>query len=350
MRGKLLDRPFHLVAQLVPSDKGNEVQRLIERLGRQLAYPPPPPALAPALCRFDGLFDRDGNSPLQLSLAATPTRTFGGHIKAAFVGRLIALFPFGFLYGLAAPRPAHRSAGGKDPAHSGDRLPPDQTAFVEKPLVLAVELLERVVGQHDGPDLVGDSEQESVASAYRPRRRANDLCSRFRLFEKLPLLRGDAVAERSIYDDGDNVVWVLNEELAYRLVELFECRQRTAFRRNIRAVDDYVTSWHFSPVLSSKRSHPRTGSRRACSPSRGLLGPLAQCHCRLTATANGGRSSPTQCRSGNSDMHLLRTVCHPERLAWRIPTLRAGQEGLVMPEPAPYEPSALSRMSACSRS
>ena len=85
------------------------------------------------------------------------------------------------------------------------------------------------------------------------------------------------MAERGVHDDGDNVVWVLNEELAYRLVELFEGRQRTAFRRNVGAVDDYVTSLHFSPVSSSKRSHPRTGPRRACSPFKrpfGVVGTM----------------------------------------------------------------------------
>jgi hypothetical protein len=97
-----------------------------------------------------------------------------------------------------------------------------------------VELLERVVRQHDSSDLVGNPEQESVTPAYRPRRRANDLCPGFSLFEKLSLLRRDAVAERGVHDDRDNVVWVLNEELAYRLIELFECRQRTACRRRLR--------------------------------------------------------------------------------------------------------------------
>ena len=46
----------------------------------------------------------------------------------------------------------------------GTGLPPIEPALVEQPAELAVELLERVVGQHDRVDAIRDLQQERVAA------------------------------------------------------------------------------------------------------------------------------------------------------------------------------------------
>ncbi len=57
------------------------------------------------------------------------------------------------------------------------------------------------------------------------------------------LARVDAVAERGVDDDGDDVVGVLLHEGEHGFVELLEARHRPPFGGEVRAVDDDV-SWH----------------------------------------------------------------------------------------------------------
>jgi hypothetical protein len=83
-----------------------------------------------------------------------------------------------------------------------------------------VELLKRVIGQHDGADLVGYPEQESISPADGARRWGNDVPVIFCFFEARPLLHRDAVAERSVDDNGDNVIGVLGQELPDGYVKL----------------------------------------------------------------------------------------------------------------------------------
>ena len=68
------------------------------------------------------------------------------------------------MYGDATAGAAHGCAGSEDPAHARHRLAAQEPAFVEQPAVLAVELLEGVVGQDRRSGPVGDLEQEAVAA------------------------------------------------------------------------------------------------------------------------------------------------------------------------------------------
>ncbi len=49
----------------------------------------------------------------------------------------------------------------------GNGLTADEAAFVEEPLVLTMEFLERIVGQNRRSDLVGNAQYEGVAAPDR---------------------------------------------------------------------------------------------------------------------------------------------------------------------------------------
>src|SRR5690606_16197021 len=89
-----------------------------------------------------------------------------GHTCRSGVGRLllVGLLLGGLLLGLAhrlaAERAAHGRALHEHPADVGHGLAADETALVEEPAVLAVELLEGVVRQHDGVGPIRDLEEE----------------------------------------------------------------------------------------------------------------------------------------------------------------------------------------------
>ena len=104
---------------------------------------------------------------------------------------------------LAAGRALHRQALDEDPAHVRDGLAADQAALVEEPRVLAVELLERVVAEDAGADLVGDAQHEGVAAADRAGRRGDELVVGDGEVELRRLLLVDAVAERGVDHDRD---------------------------------------------------------------------------------------------------------------------------------------------------
>ncbi len=96
-----------------------------------------------------------------------------------------------------------------------------------------MELLEGVVGEHGGVSLLGDGEDECVATADRARRRGEQLVRRQRLVVHLALGRVDAVLERGIDDDDELVVGVLLQEGADRLVELGQAGQAAALGRDV---------------------------------------------------------------------------------------------------------------------
>jgi hypothetical protein len=116
--------------------------------------------------------------------------------------------------------------------------------MVEEPLMLSVEFLERVVGKDRGARLFGDPQQKGVTSSDGARRRRNHLASRFGFFESRHLRSVDAVSKGRIHNNRDVVLRVLSEKLPDCLVELGQAGKRTAFRGDIRTVDDDVADGH----------------------------------------------------------------------------------------------------------
>ena len=143
----------------------------------------------------------------------------------------------------------------------GTGLPPMSRPVVEQPLVVAVELLERVVREHRGVDLVGDLQHEGVAAADGAGRRRDELAGEDRLLERRrsrtrrcggrrwrrrrrsPRARG---ARSMNARDG--------------LVELREARRGAAFGGDVRAVDDDVGLDHV--VVSQARVLRHVGRHR----------------------------------------------------------------------------------------
>ena len=83
-----------------------------------------------------------------------------------------------------------------------------------------MELLEGVVAEDPGADLVGDAQHEGVAAADGPGGRSDELVVGDAGIELRRLLLVDAVAERGVDDDGDDGVGVLLAERHHRVVEL----------------------------------------------------------------------------------------------------------------------------------
>ncbi len=228
VRRKFLHRALDFGAELVRGYERDEVERLVERLGRHLGPPPAAPAFAPELLRLDSFLDGDGYGALQLSLAAPAPRPLRRQLETALVqcpALLGPLLAFGLLHGLPAPGATHGGPRGENPTDARHWLAPDKAVLVEEPLVLPVELLERVVGQHDRADLVGDPEQEGVAPADRSRRRGHYVAIVLGLFVDRALLGRDTVTEGGVHNHGDNVVRVLAQKFAHCLVKPFEAGQ-----------------------------------------------------------------------------------------------------------------------------
>ena len=78
-----------------------------------------------------------------------------------------------------AGRP-HRDPLGEDPADPRHRLAADEPALVEQPRVLAVELLEGVVGEHDGTGALGDRSTKASPRPMAPAGGRDDLAVRAR--------------------------------------------------------------------------------------------------------------------------------------------------------------------------
>ena len=135
--------------------------------------------------------------------------------------RLLAL---GFFHRAPAHGPAHRDARDEDPSDVWHRLAPDETAFVEQPVVLTVELLEGVIGEDGRADLVGDGEHERVATTDGARRRSDEFVVGDGFVELAHLLAVDAMTEGGVDDHGDEGIGLLLHERHHRLVQLGEAR------------------------------------------------------------------------------------------------------------------------------
>ena len=205
-----LDRGFHLGPRLVVGDEGDEGEWLVDGLGG--TAPPPAAAAAVLLLGRHGVRGGLGDG----------IPCFVAHLRLHRLGR-----PLAGPHCHAALRPAHRRARREDPADALHRFATDQPPFVEQPAILAMELLEGVVGQHGGLGPVGDAQQEAVTPADGAGRRRDDLAGVLRLLEGGPLRLVDPVGERGVDHHDDLVVGVLGQPRPHRLVELGEARQRT---------------------------------------------------------------------------------------------------------------------------
>ena len=149
-------------------------------------------------------------------------------------------------------RPLH-----EHPAHVRDRLAADEPPPLEQPRVLAVELLERVVRQDRGAGLVGDLQDEAVASADGPGRRGDQLVVGDRFLVGLALAGVDPVREGGVDDDRDDLGVVLVDEGPHRLVELGEAGGVPPLGGDVGAVDDHMLYGH--RCLHSSSQANRTG-------------------------------------------------------------------------------------------
>ena len=175
-----------------------------------------------------------------------------GAVGARLLGRLL-----GVAHRAAAERAPHGRALHEHPADVRHGLAAHQAALVEQPAVLAVELLERVVGQHDGVGPVRDLQQERVAATDHTGGRRDHLARVHRVLERRALRVVDAVREARVDDDGDRGRLVLLEVRAHCLVELLQARQGATLGRKVRSVDDDVLDGH--PVCKSTRGTWCTG-------------------------------------------------------------------------------------------
>ncbi len=141
---------------------------------------------------------------------------------------------------LAADRPTYGHAIDEHPADVRHRLAADQSAVVEEPLVVAVELLERVVGEDRCVRLLSDREHEGITTSDGTSRRSDEFVVGDALLELLDLGLVDAVAERGVDDDGDRRVRILVHEGHHRLAQLGEAGQRAALGGDVGPVDHDV--------------------------------------------------------------------------------------------------------------
>ena len=110
--------------------------------------------------------------------------------------------------------------------------------------MLAVELLERVVGQHGGARLLCDAEQKGVAPADGAGRRRDDLAVGLRLVECLALRLVDPVPERGVDHHGDLGVRELALEFPDRLVKLGQGRHGATLGGDVGPVHDDAPICH----------------------------------------------------------------------------------------------------------
>ncbi len=108
--------------------------------------------------------------------------------------------------------------------------------------MIAVELLERVIGQHDRIGLVGDLKNKTVAPANRSRRRHHDLTAVDRLVERGALGLVDAVTEGGIHHDCQLIFRTLVGERVYCLAQLSEAGKRSSLGGNVGTIDDDVST------------------------------------------------------------------------------------------------------------
>ena len=88
--------------------------------------------------------------------------------------------------------------------------------------MLAVELLERVVREDDGPGAFGDAQHEGVAPADGTGRRRDDLAVEHGRAHLFTLGVRDAVLEGGVDHHDDAGIGILGRVGAYRLIELLQ--------------------------------------------------------------------------------------------------------------------------------
>ena len=120
------------------------------------------------------------------------------------------------------------------------RFAADQATFVEEPLVIAVEFLERVVGQDRGLRLLSDAQHERIAATDSTSGRCDEFVVGDALLELLGFLLVDAMPERGVDHDGDRGVRVVVHERHHRLAQLGETGQRAPFGGDVGPVDHDV--------------------------------------------------------------------------------------------------------------
>ena len=119
-------------------------------------------------------------------------------------------------------------------------LAADQTALIEEPLVLTMELLKGIVGQHQRFGLIGDTEHECVASANGSRRWCYQLVVGHGFIKLFGFELIDAMAECGIHHHRYGDVGMLGHERQNGVIQLSETRSRTALGRNVRTVDHHM--------------------------------------------------------------------------------------------------------------
>ncbi len=154
---------------------------------------------------------------------------------------------------LTAARAPNRLARAEYPPDAWDRGAAEQATPLEQPGVLAVELLERVVGQHGPVDLLGNAQQEGVPASDGTGRWMDVLPAQGSLFETRKFGGIDPVGEGGVDDDGDLRVRMVAPELGDGLFQLSQTRQGSAFGGDVGSVDDDVLNGH---VLVVKHHQP----------------------------------------------------------------------------------------------
>ena len=118
--------------------------------------------------------------------------------------------------------PRTRGAGQEHPSHAGHGFATDEAAFVEQPGVLAVELLEGVVGQDGGASPFGDLEDEGITPAGGAGGWGDDLVGLDGLFVGFALGWVDAVTEAGVDNHSHPIGGVLGHEGLHRFIELLQ--------------------------------------------------------------------------------------------------------------------------------
>ena len=157
---------------------------------------------------------------------------------------------------------AHRGAVDEHPPDVRNGLAADQSALVEQPRVLTVELLVAVVRQDGRADLLSDAENESVSPTDGARRRGDQLVVFDRLVERLGFLGVDSVSEGGVHDDRDDVLGMIGHEGHHGFVQLLQAGLRTTLGGDVRAVDDDMSG--------HPASQPPMGTGTGDSPTIGL--------------------------------------------------------------------------------
>ena len=129
--------------------------------------------------------------------------------------------------------------------------------------MIAVELLERVVGEHLGADALRHTQQECVPPTHRTRRRGDELGMGDRLVEGLALGGVDPMAEGGVDHDDDLFAGEFGLVLPHGFIELGQARNGAALGRDVRSVHDDVGGGHVGPKSTIRGTKSVRPSLRA---------------------------------------------------------------------------------------